>query len=505
MEFIAILFLCLPLCLHAFPPRGYQINCGATKEDDIGDVKWIPDDGFIKVGNVSSLSIPNLIPVLSSLRYFPDKSANKYCYVIPVTKGAKYLIRTTYYYGGFDGGSKPPIFDQIIEGTKWSTVDTSQNYANGLSSYYEVIVAATGKSISVCLARNENTTSSPFISSLELMYLEDSMYNSTDFGSYALSTIARHSFGHEGPIVSYPDDPFNRYWQPFVDTDPIVESQSNVTSSDFWHLPPELVFQRAITTSRGKNLAVQWPAMELPNASYYLALYFQDNRNPSQFSWRLFDVLVNGETFFAGLNVSTDGSIVYGMNWPLAGQTRIELIPDVNSTVGPVINAGELLMVVPLGGRTRTRDVIAMEALARSFSYPPSDWSGDPCLPTGNSWTGVTCSQGRLARVVSLNLTNFGVGGMLPNALANLTAISSIWLGGNNITGVIPDMSSLKLLVSLHLENNQLSGSIPPSLGNLKRLRELFLQNNNLEGQIPDSLKRRRDINFQVSPGNHLS
>ena len=43
-----------------------------------------------------------------------------------------------------------------------------------------------------------------------------------------------------------------------------------------------------------------------------------------------------------------------------------------------------------------------MEELARTFNDPPSDWSGDPCLPTENSWTGVTCSLGKHVRVVAL-------------------------------------------------------------------------------------------------------
>lgn len=43
-----------------------------------------------------------------------------------------------------------------------------------------------------------------------------------------------------------------------------------------------------------------------------------------------------------------------------------------------------------------------MEDLARSFDNPPSDWSGDPCMPIENSWTGVKCSQDKLARVISL-------------------------------------------------------------------------------------------------------
>lgn len=123
--------------------------------------------------------------------------------MIPVAIGAKYLVRTTYYYGGFDGGTEPPVFDQIIGGDKWSTVNTSRNYAQGLTSYYEIIVAAHRKSMSICLARNEHTISSPFISMLQLEYFEDSMYNSTDFNMYGLSTVARHRFGYNGQISRY--------------------------------------------------------------------------------------------------------------------------------------------------------------------------------------------------------------------------------------------------------------------------------------------------------------
>lgn len=109
-------------------------------------------------------------------------------------------MRTTYYYGGFDGGTIPPVFDQIIEGTKWSVVDTTEDFANGLSSFYEIIVAATGNTLSVCLARNQNTTSDPFISALEVVNLDHSVYNSTDFRKNALTTVARASFGDVADI-----------------------------------------------------------------------------------------------------------------------------------------------------------------------------------------------------------------------------------------------------------------------------------------------------------------
>ncbi|KAJ3705035.1 hypothetical protein LUZ61_008740 [Rhynchospora tenuis] len=484
------------------PPQGYLINCGSTEEKTYNDVTWIPDGDYINVGNASTIKFPNLMPMLETLRYFPDMSARKYCYMVPVTKGANYLVRTSYYYGGFDGGDVPPVFDQIVEGTKWSLVDTRANYANDMATYYEVIVGATGRTLSVCLARNENTTSSPFISALELMRLEDSVYNATDFSMYALSTIARHRFGYEGPMVGYPDDQFNRYWEAYTDKNSVTTSKSNTTSVEFWNLPPDAVFSTGLTTSRVENLTVQWPPMPLPPADYYVALYFQDDRSPSLFNWRMFDVLINGEIFYKGLNVSTGGTMVYSASWPLSGLTTITLVPDVNSPIGPIINAAELLMVVPLGGRTHPRDVIGMMALAKEFNKTPPDWSGDPCLPAGNSWTGLTCSEDSLARVISLNLTNYGLGGSISENIANLTGIKSIWLPGNYITGTIPEMGTLRQLAFLHLENNQLTGSIPESLGTLPKIQEIFIENNNLDYTIPDNLKNKTGLVLQVSPGN---
>jgi hypothetical protein len=165
-------------------------------------VTWVPDGPFVGVGNVSELRSPGMMPMLSSLRYFPDTAASKYCYAVPAKKKARYLVRTTYYYGGFDGGEGPPVFDQIIEGTRWSEVDTAASYARGLATYFEAVVAATGREVSVCLARNAATASrSPFISALEVVPLGDSVYNATNFTAYALSTIARHSFGDNGTIV----------------------------------------------------------------------------------------------------------------------------------------------------------------------------------------------------------------------------------------------------------------------------------------------------------------
>lgn len=155
---------------------------------------------------------------------------------------------------------------------------------------------------------------------------------------------------------SFPDDKFDRMWQPFKDQNPVVGSHSNVTSSDFWNLPPAIAFTCGITTSRGKTLEIQWPPASLPSTNYYISLYFQDNRSPSFYSWRIFDVSINGHTFYSGLNATAKGVTVYSAQWPLSGHTKITMTPAGGVPVGPVINAGEAFQILPLGGRTQTRD-----------------------------------------------------------------------------------------------------------------------------------------------------
>lgn len=181
---------------------GFLINCGATGNVTLGSLTYVPDNGFISVGKTVTLNNTNLIPILSTVRYFPDTLARKFCYSIPVTRGGKYLVRTIYYYGRFDGGTQPPVFDQIVDGTKWSIVNTTQDFARGLSSYYEVVMVAQGKAMSVCVAGNSHTgSSSPFISALEVENLDTSVYNPTNFSEYALVTVARTTFGADEDII----------------------------------------------------------------------------------------------------------------------------------------------------------------------------------------------------------------------------------------------------------------------------------------------------------------
>ncbi|XP_057489518.1 putative leucine-rich repeat receptor-like serine/threonine-protein kinase At2g14440 isoform X2 [Actinidia eriantha] len=504
MPLLSLLFLLLLLLSLLFPalsqsPRATLIDCGATVPSVIDGRQWLPDTDFVSGGTTKALTTPVLYSVLSTVRSFPVSGnlRRKFCYAVPAYRTGKYLIRTTYFYGGINGRNSPPVFDQIVDGTFWSVVNTTEDYFRGNSSYYEGVFVARGKSISVCVAANTYTDSDPFISALELVLLSDSLYNSTDFGAYALSLVARHSFGYEGSIIRYPDDSFDRYWEPFGVNNSAISRGRNVSVSGFWNLPPFKVFQTELTTAQPGPLNLYWPPTSLPNSTYYIALYFADDRDSSSGNSNAVIISINDVIYYPNLIVTPAGAVVFANQWPLFGPTKITLTPAAGSNTGPLINAGELFDVLILGGRTHTRDVIALEQVKKTFRNPPLDWNGDPCLPREYTWTGVACSEGSRIRVVALNLTNMGLSGSLSPYLANLTAVTDIWLGNNSLSGAIPDLSLLKILKTLHLENNKLTGEIPASLGNIEGLHELFLQGNNLTGPVPNNLMGKPGLNLK--------
>ncbi|XP_068662849.1 putative leucine-rich repeat receptor-like serine/threonine-protein kinase At2g14440 [Aristolochia californica] len=502
-----------PYVLQSVPRRsvgvfkGLFIDCGATEPSVINGLRYLPDASFVSTGTPKILSNQSLFPTLSTLRSFPLDRHSKFCYVVPVYRSGKYLVRTTYFYGAVNGlDTLPPVFDLIVDGTFWAVVNTTEDYVRGLSRYYEAVFLAKGRTMSICVAKNKLTDSDMFISTLELVLLEDSVYNSTNFEKYGLGVVARNSFGNQGPSLRFPDDPFDRYWEPFHASNLTpTTNRGNISSSGFWNLPPSKVFGAALTTDLPKPLELHWPPMSLLNSSYYIALYFANHPDSLSDDSRVLNVYINGIPYYKNVNVTQSGVVVFATQWPLSGPTKLVLTPADGSHMAPLINAGEVLNILVLGGRTVTRDVIALEKLKKSLQNLPLDWNGDPCHPQGYSWTGVICSDGPNSRVVALNLSNMRVSGLLSPSIANLTALTDIILGRNNLTGPIPDLSKLGRLERLHLQDNGFTGEIPSSIAVIDTLHELFVQNNNLTGQVPRSLLTKPGLFLQTSPGNNFT
>ncbi|XP_078178979.1 leucine-rich repeat receptor-like serine/threonine-protein kinase At2g14510 [Carex rostrata] len=501
--FFLLLFSLLPSALSQFNISGLLIDCGVnTSYTDDRNLRWVPDSPYITSGESKNLSTPGLYTTFSTLRSFPFNASRprKFCYTLPSYRGARYLVRTSYFFGG---PGVPPVFDLIVDANLWTMVNTTADYVAGSASYHEGVFQAKGKSMNVCLAGNPNyTKGDPFISSLELIMLDYSVYNATDFNTMAMGLIARNKFGATGDIEGYPEDRFHRYWQPFPDKKHAKTSTHNISTSFFWNLPPQDVFNTAIVADKGSPLAFQWPQLvSLQNSTYYVALYFADTVPGKS---RNLAVYINGYQFYDG-SVTSNGTVVFSSEWSLSGLTTVTLAPGSGSNLPPLINAGEVFGLFKLQNLTTTRDVISLQAIKQLIDNPPEDWTGDPCMPPEYPWTGVTCTFGSRIRVVSLNLANMGLTGKISPSIANLTAIANISLAFNNFSGGIPNLGQLNYLTRLDLQNNQLNGSIPQSLGNITSLRELFLQNNNLTGQVPSNLLNNTKLNLRLHPGNNFS
>lgn len=151
----------------------------------------------------------------------------------------------------------------------------------------------------------------------------------------------------------YPDDKFDRYWQPFSDSTHGQSSTHNISVSDFWNLPPANVLNTALVAGSDKFLVVQWPPASLPNSSYYIALYFADTLPESS---RIFNVFINDYSFYSDLTVTSSGLVVFATQWSLSGLTRITLSASPGSVLPPLINAGEIFRLFPLGRVTHTGD-----------------------------------------------------------------------------------------------------------------------------------------------------
>ncbi|KAK3436979.1 hypothetical protein EUGRSUZ_C01538 [Eucalyptus grandis] len=169
-------------------------------------------------------------------------------------------------------------------------------------------------------------------------------------------------------------------------------------------------------------------------------------------------------------------------------------------------------------------------------------------------WQGVLCGGRHPERVVSLNLTSKGLGGLLSPHVGNLSFLRSLVLQNNSFRGEIPqsighlfrlrhliisnnsfrgqmptnlsqcsnleilnlidnqfvgkipdELGSLSKLQALGLATNSLVGSIPHSIGNLSQLYKLSLMKNGLQGEIPKTLSKLHGLSFLQLADNQLT
>ncbi|KAI0502570.1 hypothetical protein KFK09_017524 [Dendrobium nobile] len=127
----------------------------------------------------------------------------------------------------------------------------------------------------------------------------------------------------------------------------------------------------------------------------------------------------------------------------------------------------------------------ASDSAGRLSSWNLTSRSADPCY----SWLGLSCSSGRVTRLVLENLSLSATSHSFFPSLLLLDQLRVLSLKSNSFYGPLPpDLSKLRAVKLLFLSHNSFSGPIPPSLSSLSRLYRLDLSFNNLSGPIPNSL-----------------
>ncbi|KAJ6351204.1 hypothetical protein OIU78_007187 [Salix suchowensis] len=165
------------------------------------------------------------------------------------------MVRSTYLYGGINGNDSPP---ELMEHS--SVANNTEDYRDSMS------------------------------------WLEGRLRVSV-----GVNLVARHNFIHNERI-RYPDDHFDRVWEPF-----------------------------------GANNSTI-PSMPLPHSTYYIALYFVHDHNS----------LPNGVPYYKNLTVTPVVVVVFATKWPLSGLTAIALTPATGSSIDLLINIGEVFDVIAL-------------------------------------------------------------------------------------------------------------------------------------------------------------
>jgi len=163
--------------LHVYVLGFISIDCGAEPGANYTEpslhINYVSDANFINTGVRETISSEEISrqsqQQLWKLRSFPEGKRN--CYRINVTRGSKYLIRTSFLYGNYDGRNMSPQFDLLLGANLWDTVTI---HTASIGKTNEIIHVPSMDFIQICLVNTGNGT--PFITAIEFRTLKTDTY-----------------------------------------------------------------------------------------------------------------------------------------------------------------------------------------------------------------------------------------------------------------------------------------------------------------------------------------
>ncbi|CAN4100118.1 unnamed protein product [Withania somnifera] len=320
------------------------IPAGSNYTDIITGIYYTSDVGYVSGGLSKSISPKyqsnSLEKSYLTLTSFPIGTKN--CFILTPARGifGKYLIRASFLYGDYDGNGQLPSFDIYIGENYWDTVTISNA---SVPIRKDLIHTSSTDSVSVCLVKTD-TTSTPFISALELRPLNITIYPTP---TRSLNLYARVDFGSlTNQYIRYNSDAYDRIWMPFIwNNKTIINTTQDVLESSY--RVPSAVMSTAVTSDPQSaiddSLKFYWTAKNISD-KYYIYLHFAEVVELQVAETREFSIYVNDNLFYGPMSpkyLST--TTVYTIS-PAYGNERYNVVINktASSTLPPLINAVEI-------------------------------------------------------------------------------------------------------------------------------------------------------------------